>query len=110
MAKKVICLGKSSNAGSDNYSFAMWYPITSGALARTAGSQWAGASTAESAAIQNGSVLEELESFPVPTGIAPTTIKDIAVCRWAVRNAELNSVGPAQYNGVYDDSVTGWSA
>lgn len=110
MAKKVICLGKSSSSGYDNYNFVMWYPITTGALPRTAGSLWSGASTAESTAIQNGSVLEEEESYQVPAGIAPTTIKDIALCRWAVRNSQLNGIGPAQYNGVFDDSVTGWSA
>lgn len=110
MAKKVICLGKQSSAGYDNYNFAMWYTITSGALPRTAGSLYSAASPAENTAIQNGTVLEEQESFQVPTGIAATTIKDIALARWAVRNSQLNGVGPAQYNGVFDDSVTGWSA
>lgn len=108
--KKVICLGKSSNAGYDTYQFAMWYTITSGLAPRTAGSAFTGATTPENTAIQSGSVLEEIESYTVPTGIQPTTIKDIALCRWAVRQSQLNGVGPQQYFGVYDDSVTGWSA
>jgi hypothetical protein len=110
MAKQIVVLGKSTSGPYDNYQFAFWYPITSGALARTAGSVWPGASTSENTAIQNGSVLEEVESIQVPINTATATVKDLANKRWVTRNSEFNSIGPNQYNGVFFDSVSGWSA
>lgn len=110
MAKQIIVLGKSTNGPFDNYQFAFWYQITTGAKAQTGGSVWPGASAAENTAIQNGLVLEEVENITVPVNSATTTVKDLANKRWTTRNGEVNGIGPAQYNGVFFDSISGWSA
>lgn len=110
MAKQIIVLGKTTNGATDNLSLVFWYAISSGALVRTNGSEWSGASTAENTAIQNGTVLEEQQAFSFPVGTATTTIKDVLNKAWALRNSQINGIGPAQYAGVFFDSSTGWSA
>jgi len=115
--KRVIALSVQPNGSSIIITAAFWYNITSGITPKpTASSQWIaspnspGASTADNTAIQNGTVIEEVELFPFPLGVQPTTIKDVLVSRWTVRNGELNGQGPDIYYGIFNDSVTGWSA
>lgn len=110
MAKRVIVLTRSSDGTTQNISAAFWYPITSGAQAVTQNSAWSGASAAENTAIQNGSVIEEVRSFSFPVGQGPTDIKDVLLQAWNERDAQISGIGPAIYQGVYNDSSTGWSA
>lgn len=109
-AKQIIVLGQSQNGTTVTIQAAFWYPITSGLLPQTAGSRWTGASAAENTAIQNGSVLEEIQSFSFPVGTTSTTIKDVLNKAWTQRNTALGGIGPNQFNGVFFDSVSGWSA
>src|SRR6185437_3509073 len=108
-AKQIIVLGESQNGTTVTIQAAFWYPITAGALAQTKGSVWTGASAAENTAIQNGSVLEEVQNFTFPVGATPTTIKDVLNKAWTQRNTALAGIGPNQFNGIFFDSVTGWS-
>lgn len=110
MAKQIIVLGTSQNGTTQSISATFWYAITSSPQTRTAGSVWAGASAAENTAIQAGTVLEEVQSFQFPVGTATATIKDVLNKAWTQRNNALGGIGPAQYNGVFFDSATGWSA
>jgi hypothetical protein len=108
--KQVIVIQQSTNGDQVCYQVANWYPISSGAQAQTAGSRWTGASTAENTAIQNGSVLEEVNQRCFPVAQDVTTIKATLQRFWAVRNGQIGGIGPAQFQGVFFDSVSGWSA
>jgi len=109
--KRVIALSTTPNGSSIIILAAFWYNITTGITAKpTASSQWSGATAADNTAIQNGTVIEEIEPFPFPLGVQGTTIKDVLLSRWNVRNGELNGQGPNVYYGIFNDSVSGWSA
>jgi hypothetical protein len=109
-AKQIIVLGQQQTGTQIVINVVFWYPITSGALAQTKGSLWVGASAAENTAIQNGTVLEESQSFDFPVGTTATTIKDVLNKAWTQRNTALGGVGPNMFNGIFFDSVSGWSA
>jgi hypothetical protein len=110
MSKQIIILGVSTTPVINAVSAVFWYPITSGKQTVTGVSAWSGASAAENSAIQSGSVLEEQRNFDFPVGLPAATIKSFLLQYWTNRNTQLNGVGPALFSGVYDDSVTGWSA
>jgi len=111
MAKEIIALTQVSDGTNQTIQFAMWYSITSGMLPQpTVSSQWAGASTAENTAIQNGTVKEEIYIHTFPLNTPATAIKAVVNQAWTDRNAQINGVGPNQFNGIFFDSVTGWSA
>jgi hypothetical protein len=110
MAKQIVVLGVSQSATSLSINAVFWFPITSGALPRTAGSAWVGASPAENAAIQAGTVLEEGYGDSFPVGTTTVAIKDILNKAWTQRQNALNGVGPNTYNGIFFDGATGWSA
>jgi hypothetical protein len=110
MAKQIIILGVSTDNIMLNVSCVFWFPITSGAKAQASGSAWAGATTGENTAIQNGSVQEEQNTFSFPVGLAVANIKAFLVQYWTNRNARVNGVGQGLFASVFDDSVTGWSA
>lgn len=110
MSKEIIILGVSIVASSTTVNGLGWFAITTGAKPQASGSLWSGASAAENTAIQNGTVLEETFSFIFPTGLAVASIKAYLNAYWTARNAQIAGVGPNQFNGVFFDSVTGWSA
>ena len=110
MSKQIIILGVTTTPVLQSINCVFWYPITSGKVLVSGTSAWSGASAAENTAIQNGSVLEEINAFQFPVGYATAAIKTFLVQYWTNRNAAINGVGPGLYNGVFDDSVTGWSA
>jgi hypothetical protein len=110
MAKQIIALNQSSNGTEVSYGVAFWYSIASGLLPQTAGSVWTGASAPENAAIQAGSVKEEVQSFSFPVGTPIAAIKAVLQQAWAERNQQINGMGPNAVYGVFFDSVTGWSA
>lgn len=110
MAKKIIILGANASSVSQTIVNAIfWYPITSGAQPQTSGSVWANASAAENAAIQNGTVLEEQQSFSFPTGMTLAQSETELGLVWTNRQAQINGRGPALFTGVFLDSLTGWS-
>jgi len=110
MAKKIIIIGASVSPIIYNINVVFWYPITSGQKTTTGTSAWPGASAAENTALQNGSVLEELQSFQFPIGMSTTNMKAQLDQYWTNRNANLNGIGPGLFANIYEDSVTGWSA
>jgi hypothetical protein len=110
MAKKIIILGASISGVNINVNCVFWYPITSGALALASGSVWPGASTAENTAIQNGSVLEQQLTLSFPVGTPSASIEALLLLQWTNTNGQLGGKGPAQFAGVFNDSVSGWSA
>lgn len=107
--KRSVVIGQSTSGSNVCYRIANWYVITTGQQTQTAGSQWSGASTAENTAIQNGSVLEEVNNQCFPVAQDVTSIKAVIVQFWTVRNSQIGGIGPAQFQGVFFDSVTGWS-
>jgi hypothetical protein len=112
MAKQVIVLGVNQTSLWTSVNAAFWFPITQSGTAKAAlsGSVWAGASAAENTAIQTGTVVEEPQSFQFPTGLAVASIKDFLLTYWTRRNAQIGGVGANLYNGVFADSLAGWSA
>lgn len=110
MAKQIIILGTNQNSLWTTLSVVLWYPIASGAKTITGGSAWSGASAPELTAIQNGTVLEEQNSFQFPTNLPTATMKAFLQQYYANRNAQINGVGPGLYQNVFDDSISGWSA
>lgn len=111
MAKKIIILGASSqNSVNMAIQCVFWFPITSGLMPQTAQSAWGGASISENTAITTGAVLEELQNFPFPLGYPTAMIEAYVLQYWANRNAQINGKGPATFAGVFNDSVSGWSA
>lgn len=112
MAKRVIILGVSLSNPFNTATAVFWYPVTQANTQRpqAGGSVWAGASTAENTAIQNGTVIEESQSFQIPTGLTLAQAEAILLQYWTTRNAQINGFGPNLFNGVFNDSVTGWSA
>jgi hypothetical protein len=112
MAKQIIILGVNQSSLWTSVNALFWFPVTQSGTAKavTAGSAWAGATAGENTAIQNGTVIEEQQSFQFPTGLATASMKDFLLNYWTRRNAQIAGVGPNLYNGVFDDSVTGWSA
>lgn len=109
-AKQIVVLGQTQTATQITVNVVFWYPITTGALAKTSGSVWVGASAAENTAIQAGTVLEEQQSFNFPVGATSVTIKDVLNKAWTQRNNALGGIGPNQFNGIFFDSIAGWSA
>jgi hypothetical protein len=110
MAKQIIIIGAAADNIMLNVSCVFWFPVTSGVKTQSSGSVWTGASTAENTAIQNGSVQEEPTSFSFPVGLAAANVKAFLLQYWTNRNARIAGVGQALYSGVFDDSVSGWSA
>lgn len=110
MAKQVIVLSQASNGITTTYQVAFWYPATTGIATQANGSVWSGALTTESAAIQAGTVLEEVEEFTFPTGTAGANIEAYLLQHWTNRNAQIGGVGPHQYYGsYYDPAAGGWT-
>lgn len=108
-AKRLIVIKQSTSGSNVCYTVANWYAITSGIQTQSLGSSWTGASAGETTAIQNGTILEEVNvtCFPVLQDV--TSIKAVLVQQWTNRNAQIGGIGPAQYQGVYFDGTTGWS-
>lgn len=107
--KQMIVIKQATNGADVCYTIANWYVITTGQQAQTAGSVWTGASAAENTSIQNGSILEEINTQCFPVGQDVTSIKSVLQKFWSVRNGQIGGIGPAQFQGVFFDSVTGWS-
>jgi len=110
MAKQIIILGVSIDPVVNTVSSVFWFTITSGKLPIAGTSAWSGASAAENTLIQSGSVFEEQRSFQFPSGTSTATMKAFLQQYFASRNTQINGVGPALFSGIFNDSVTGWSA
>lgn len=112
--KRIIVLTKNGSESEVTYSVLFWFSITSGIRTQSAGSLWVpngssvGASAAENTAIQNGTVLEESQSFTFPVSTPVADIENVLLQAWTNRNTQINGVGPNQFYGAFNDSVTGW--
>lgn len=114
MAKQIIVLTREVTSTDQTLTVAFWFQISSGMQTTTSNSVWTGATSTENAAIQAGTVKEELNSFTYPIGLAPGDIEADLLQRWTNRNNQIGGVGPAVYYGVYQDPVAittnnGWS-
>jgi len=111
MAKQAIVLGVNQSSLFTSVSAVFWFPVTQSGTAKavSGGSAWSGATAGENTAIQNGTVIEEQQSFQFPTGLAAASIKDFLLTYWTRRNAQIGGVGPNLYNGVFVDAGV-WSA
>jgi hypothetical protein len=106
MANEIVVIKTSTSNNMLNLTMVFWYPITSGQLAITGTSAWANASAAENTAIQNGSILEEVQSFSFPVGLNFTYVQFYLLQYWTNRNADLGGVGPGLYeNAGYNGSA-----
>lgn len=112
MAKQIVPMNIAVSESQTVYTIAFWYPISSGIRTQGNGSAWTpngaslGASAAEHAAIQAGTILEEVESFPFPTGTPIADVQAVLLAKWTNRNAQLGGVGPNKFYGIaYDPTV-----
>jgi len=105
MANQIIILGSNINSVFTTVNMVFWYPITTGAAAISGISAWPKASTAENAAIQAGTILEEQQTFQFPTGFTTAQMEEYCLQYWTNRNAQLGGQGPGMfantgYNGT----------
>ena len=108
-AKQIIVLTEQTSETEVSYNVLFWFPITLNPVARTAGSTWtasgtsAGASAAENAAVQNGSIIEEQHSYSFPVGTLVSAIQAVLQAAWARRNAQIAGQGANQFYGAFFD-------
>jgi hypothetical protein len=106
MANEIIVLGSSINSLFMSISLVFWYPITTGMAPVGGTSVWSKASSAENAAIQAGTVLEEQQTFQFPTGFSFANIQTFLLQYWTNRNAQLGGQGPGMYaNAGYNGTA-----
>lgn len=74
-------------------------------------SKWSGASAGDVAALQDGSVLEEVHDIKLAASFTTVEQKNALNKAYVDRGAYL-AAQPfrLQYNGIFYDSSTGWSA
>ena len=109
MANQIIVLGSQNSGVMLNINLVFWYPITSGQKTVVGVSAWPNASVAENTAIQNGSILEEQQSFQFPIGLSAATIEAYLLQYWTNRNTQINGVGPGQFQN-FGYNGTAWVA
>lgn len=111
MAKQIIILGMNNTQTDIVANFIMWFPVVNAGdrVPRpNALSAWSGASATEIADIQSGAVVERQASENFPSGTTAAQMKALLQGRY---NAELAAFQPpGKFQGIFFDSVTGWSA
>lgn len=112
--KEIIVLAQSSNGTTVIYNVLFWFPISTNPQTQSGGSSWTasgtstGATTAENAAIQAGTIKEESQPFSFPVGTPVSAIESILQQAWTKRNAEIGGIGGNQFYGSFwDGSVWG---
>jgi hypothetical protein len=69
-------------------------------------SAWINATTAEITALQNGSVVESVQSTQFPTGTSPATIEAELVSRFNQYQTQISNANPwAYYGSTYNGST-----
>jgi hypothetical protein len=112
--QQVIVLENFSNETETTYTGLFWFPITSGIRPQTNGSAWtasgssAGATTAENAAIEAGTIIEIGWSYTFPNNFAIADVQAFLQQAWANKNVQINGVGPNLYYGYWWNG-TSWS-
>lgn len=114
MAKQIIILDTDPSDGGNNTIRAVfWFAVAVNRRVPRPDitvSAWASASAPEMAALQDGSVLEEVVIRSFPTSTSNASIKAIMVAAYTDRLAYLNALPfKLQFNGVFYDGAT-WSA
>lgn len=115
MAKQIIVLETNpSDGGRNSIKYVAWFAVPVNRqvpLPAVTNSAWSIASQAEIDAIRSGAVLEEVRTISVPTSYSATELKAVLLKDYNDRLSYLGSQPfKLQYNGVYFDSVSGWSA
>lgn len=111
--KQIIVLDARFSETEVSYRCVFWFPITAQPVTQTAGSVWvasgtsAGASAAENAAIQGGTIKEEAQVFTFPVGTPVSAIEAYLQAYWARRNGQINGQGANQFYGAFFDG-TAW--
>jgi hypothetical protein len=94
MPNQIIVVSSSISNSMLNLNLVFWYVITSGIKTTTGVSAWPNASTAENAAIQAGTILEEQNAFSFPMGLSAANIEAFLNQFWTNRNTAIGGVGP----------------
>ena len=108
MAKKIIILERLST---QNSSFRVAYWADAPAARQTfyadpiKVSAWGGASAAENTALQDGSVVERVETSSVEGQKTRAEVKTILEARWAGFQAEINAANPWNFYGSFWDGT-----
>jgi hypothetical protein len=115
MAKQIIVLETNpADGGRNSIKYVAWFAVPVNKQVpqpAVANSQWSGASQAEIDAIRSGAVLEEVRTISVPASYSTTELKAVLQKDYTDRlNYLANQPFKLQYNGVFFDSVSGWSA
>ena len=113
MAKDIIILDVNAGDGGFNtVKCCFWIPNPN-PVPRPAGvtSAYANADASEVAAIQAGSVIEEVRSFSFPNTLSQAQVEANLLAMYNARKTWYAAqVPPGKFYGIYHDSVTGWSA
>lgn len=110
MAKEIIVLETTVDAnGNQNIRFAFWFAVSAGKQVPRPGfsSAYRGASSAESASLQAGTVVEQIGSAQYPNGTATATIQADLQSRWTAANTTFQALtSPNQFYGAFWDGTT----
>lgn len=114
MAKQIITLETNfSKGGVVRISAAFWLPVPSGQevpIPSLAASQWKNASAEDLAALQVGSVLEEVEQFNFPVTYGTDDRRKFLQTYYEARAAALaEAPAKGKFYGEFFDSAAGWS-
>lgn len=109
--KQIVILEVNTNVPNMlNVHYLMWLPVTKPIPKPSFSSAWTGASGAETAALQAGTIVEENYNEQFGASEATSVIKAHLLAKWNDRNAYFQSqAAPGQFFGVYYDGSTLWS-
>jgi hypothetical protein len=110
MAIQIIILNTGVVPGYYVINYALWAAVPASrqtAYANpSATSAWTGATTAEITALQNGSVVESVQSTQFPIGTLPATIEAELVNRFTQYQTQITNANPwAYYGSTYNGSA-----
>lgn len=114
-ANKQIVVLETPDAGSNsmNVNYVFWLTTNNPVAHPGLQSRWSGASAGEIAAIQAGTVIEEVDSVKVSSGTdaaSTNAIKTLLLNKFNARQRYFSqNPGPGIWYGIYYDSSTAWS-
>ncbi len=115
MATQIVVLTQQTQQNYITINYLFWLSVPTAMQAyyaaqnSTIKSAWIGASTAQTTALQNGSVLEVQGTLSFSSDTSVSTMGTALVTAFNTAQTNLNSSITLQYYGSFYDSVNGWT-
>lgn len=110
MARLIIILDKQDAGGDIGFKVAFWASVPAARqtflVDATRKSAVVGLSAAELTAIQNGSVLEKVDSFRFPAGTTITQVQAALLVAYNAFQSDVTNLNPWQRYGTFWDGTT----